>query len=287
MLTADRNTPRRADDTFVVLPVAAATVIYAGALVALDASGNATKGATATGLVGLGRAEEAADNAAGDAGDIEVRVRRGIFRWQNSAGEDEIDRASIGDACWIVDDHTVAKTTGGATRSRAGIVVDVDAQGVWVDMSSNTLNGPVASLLAANNLSDVGTKATARANLGVYERFGTPSFVIGADAGTTINVGIQLKDSAGVDLAVRGSVLAYLSNDANGDSIATTAPSGGWAIGTDGVLIPLVAGKAAQLVSESDGDIDVTITEAGAATWYLVLVMPDGRLVVSTAITFS
>lgn len=109
----------------------------------------------------------------------------------------------------------------------------------------------------------------------------------GAEAVNVINVAIQLQDGNAADLAVRGSVMAYLSNDANGDSIATTAPDGGWAIGTDGLLIPVVANKAAILVSEADGDIDISITESGAATWYLILVLPNGKLVASTAITFA
>lgn len=67
---------------------------------------------------------------------------------------------------------------------------------------------------------------------------GTPSFVIGAEGGNTINVAIQLKDINGADLAVRGVVHAFLAGDANGDSLVTVAPSGGVVIGTDGVLIP-------------------------------------------------
>ena len=39
----------------------------------------------------------------------------------------------IGKDCFIVDDQTVAKTNGANTRSRAGKVFDVDADGVWVD----------------------------------------------------------------------------------------------------------------------------------------------------------
>lgn len=112
-------------------------------------------------------------------------------------------------------------------------------------------------------------------------------FVIGAEAGNVINVGIQLNDAGGTALATRASVLAYLSDDANGDSINATAPDGGWAIGTDGLLIPLIAGKCAQLVSEADGDIDINITESGADTWYLILVLPNGLLVASAAITFA
>lgn len=114
-------------------------------------------------------------------------------------------------------------------------------------------------------------------------------FTIGAEGGggTTINVAIQLKDGkTGSDCSVRRSVLAYLSDDANGDSIVATAPSGGWAIGTDGLLIPLVSGKAAMLVSESDGDIDITITEAGAKICYLIVVA-GGILHASGAITFT
>lgn len=111
------------------------------------------------------------------------------------------------------------------------------------------------------------------------------SFVIGAEAANVINVGIQFKD--GVQDSIRACVMCYLSSDANGDSVVATAPTT-VAIGTDGLLIPLVAGKAFMCTSEADGDVDINITlSAGAATYYLVLVMPDGGLVVSGAITFA
>ena len=110
---------------------------------------------------------------------------------------------------------------------------------------------------------------------------------VGSEADNNINVGIQLKDIAGADLAVRGSVMMYLADDANGDGITTTAPSVGIAIGTDGLAIPLVANKCLQLVSESDGDIDLDIGEASAGTWYLIVVLPNGKLVASAAITFA
>ncbi len=284
-LSQDRNTPRADGDVF-SYPVLTATTIFAGSIVVLDASGWAKPAVTATGLVVAGRAEERVVNA-GASGDLSVKVRAGIFRFGNSADADLITKAEIGDNCWLVDDETVAKTSGSATRSIAGLIVDVDAQGVWVLMGRALTVAPGGALLAANNFSDIGTPATARGNLGVYESMAAPDFVIGAQGGDVINVAVQLNDSAGDPLAVRGSVFAYLSDDANGDSIAATAPDGGVAIGTDGLAIPLVAGKAFQLVSEADGDIDLNITEAGAETWYLILVMPDGRRVASDAITFS
>lgn len=114
------------------------------------------------------------------------------------------------------------------------------------------------------------------------------SFTVGGEAANAINVAIQLKDAQGNDLAVHSSVFAYLSDDANGNSIVATAPDGGWAIGTDGLLIPVVTSKAAHLTSEADGDIDVTITHAaGAKTCYLIVVLPNGKLTASGAITFA
>lgn len=112
------------------------------------------------------------------------------------------------------------------------------------------------------------------------------TFTIGAEASNIINVAIQLKDR-GLDVTQRVSLNAYISSDANGDSVVGTAPTT-VAIGTDGLAIPLVAGKCFLLTSEADGDIDLNITlSSGAATYYLVLVMPDGSLKVSGAITFA
>jgi hypothetical protein len=81
-LSADRNTPVRANEDF-EFDVAAGVKIYAGSLVALTATGFATPGATATTLKALGRAEEYVDNTGGAAGDVTVKVRRGLFRFVN------------------------------------------------------------------------------------------------------------------------------------------------------------------------------------------------------------
>ena len=131
-LAADRNTAERAGQDYSG-PVAANVVIYAGALICLDAAGNMTPGATATTLVAAGRADERVDNTGGAAGALTVRWRRGLFRWANSAGADEITRAEVGDTAYIVDDQTVAKTDGTSTRSAAGIIRDVDDVGVWIE----------------------------------------------------------------------------------------------------------------------------------------------------------
>lgn len=143
-LTADRNTPRREGD--IIEGGAAAALIYAGALVMRNAAGYLTKGATATGSVGVGRAEEQVDNSGGAAGDLDIRVRAGVFRFNNSAAGDAITIAEIGDVCFIVDDETVAKTDGAATRSPAGFIHDVDAQGVWVRFDEAAMRAYLAGI---------------------------------------------------------------------------------------------------------------------------------------------
>ncbi len=159
-LAADRATARR-DSVQFEYPVAASTKIYAGSLVVLDTSGNAEPGTTATGKIAVGVCEELADNSSGSAADINVKVRAGTFRWVNS---DTITKAHIGDAAYIVDDQTISKASAG--KSAAGTIVEVDALGVWV-LTTVPWTTASAGLLAANNLSDVGTVATARANLGL------------------------------------------------------------------------------------------------------------------------
>jgi hypothetical protein len=116
----------------------------------------------------------------------------------------------------------------------------------------------------------------------------TATIVVGAETGgNTINVAIQLKDYDGTDLAVRASMQAFLADAAAGEALAAAAASGHVAVGTDGGCIHLVTDKFFLLTSEADGDIDINIVEAGAATWYLVIILPDGTRVVSDAITFA
>jgi len=111
---------------------------------------------------------------------------------------------------------------------------------------------------------------------------------IGAEATNVINVGIQLTDAKGEDLDEVVCVHAFLSDASTGIGISGTAPATSVAVGTDGAIIEENVTKLAWLLqSESDGDIDLDITETGADTWYLVIVLPDGTQVVSDAITFA
>jgi hypothetical protein len=144
-LTKDRNTPAR-DDALYVYPVAANVRIHAGALVVLDGA-NAKPGAAGAGLIAAGRAEVAVNNTGGAAGAATVKVRRGVFRYKNSAA-DAIAAADVGSVCFVQDDETVAKTSNAGERSPAGLIREVDASGVWVaiGLPSNLQGGEIADL---------------------------------------------------------------------------------------------------------------------------------------------
>lgn len=130
-LTKDRDTVAR-DPALLAYPIAAGVKIFAGALVVLSAAGFLQPGTTALGLRAVGRAEDQYDNTGGAAGAITGTARRGVYFYKNSVA-DPIAQADCGNACFVADDETVAKTNGANTRSQAGIVRNVEVNGVWVE----------------------------------------------------------------------------------------------------------------------------------------------------------
>lgn len=132
--TQDRNAAFRDGEQY-EYPVAAGALLYAGALAVFAGTATAVQpGGVATNLRVAGVCEERANNVGGAAGAIRAKVKRGVFRLRNSSAGDAITLAHVGSNCFIVDDETVAATNGSSTRSVAGVVRDVDAQGVWVQV---------------------------------------------------------------------------------------------------------------------------------------------------------
>lgn len=103
--------------------VAASTIIYAGTLVALDASGNAKPAANTSGLKVIGRAEETVDNSAGAAGDLKILVKRGVFI-VNNAGTNAVTKAHSGTVVFAASDNEVAHTTTNSVK--AGVLLGFD-----------------------------------------------------------------------------------------------------------------------------------------------------------------
>jgi hypothetical protein len=105
----------------------------------------------------------------------------------------------------------------------------------------------------------------------------------------TINVTGVLKDYLGTAVAVANGLHCYLSDDAAGQTLVTAVLTADAVIGTDGTILKSLTAKQAWfIVSEANGQFDLTFAKTdGAATVYLNIVMPDGKIVTSGAITFS
>lgn len=118
------------------------------------------------------------------------------------------------------------------------------------------------------------------------------TLVVGAEvphAAHTINVTVVLKDYLGAAVTVANNVLAYLSDDNAGQVLVTGVLTADAIIGTDGlIVVSLTAKKAWRVTAEANGQFDLTFAKTdGAASMYLNIVTPDGKLHTSTIMTFS
>lgn len=96
-----------------------------------------------------------------------------------------------------------------------------------------------------------------------------------ADARTAT---IQLKNG-GANLAEVAVIKAYLSDVSTGIGICATAPTGNVVIGASGVILTTeVTDKVWSLITNATGAVALTITESGAKTFYLCVVLSDGSI---------
>jgi len=247
-LSSERSTVSRSGEVF-ELGVATGVKIYKGALVAVNSSGYATPGATATTLVGLGRADATVDNTLGQNGDLNIRISRGIFRFSNSANADAIANDDIGKICYIVDDATVALTNGGGTRSEAGRIFGIDSSGVWVEFLHFSHPGTVVSadivdgtIVAADIASDAVTTAKilnanvttakiADANVTTAKLAPTTFTIVtdntvltSADCGKIIGIGTDAKTIT-LPSTVAGCKFKVVNTGASGNNIVEIVPA--------------------------------------------------------------
>lgn len=134
-LAGERDTLAKEIDYLDWLPAAAGIIAYAGGIIACNAAGYGVPASEAPDIVAGGRIEKTIDNRNGAAGDQKIPLRRGIFLYSNSPGGDTITIADRYKQCFLVDDQTVARTDGGGARSRAGLIINVEPAGVWVNLN--------------------------------------------------------------------------------------------------------------------------------------------------------
>lgn len=128
-LADNRNTPQLGNEELLAkLTVYAAEICYAGGLAAVDYTDEVMAAADTAGLKVIGRFPQKVDNTADG---LSALVERGIFRFGNSSTY-PVPRSAIGQNCYVEDDQTVAGFS--TNLVPAGVVHDVDSDGVWVDM---------------------------------------------------------------------------------------------------------------------------------------------------------
>ncbi|MCX5785672.1 MAG: collagen-like protein [Elusimicrobia bacterium] len=128
-LDQERDTAKRAGK-IIVRGAAAEVRIFAGSMVARNASGYAVPAADTAGLVVEGRAAKTVDNSGGENGDLQVEIEQGVFLY-DSAGLTEGD---AGKECYAADDQTV-NLDGGTNHVFAGVIMEVvSADEAWVKM---------------------------------------------------------------------------------------------------------------------------------------------------------
>ena len=122
----------------------------------------------------------------------------------------------------------------------------------------------------------------------------TVAFTIGAEAAEAANaiaVLLQLEDGDGDDVAEFAHLRVWLTDLAPADSALTaTAPDGGVALSASGegvIVNETVANKLLECSTDTNGQLEILLTESGIATWYMQVALPGGGVVSSGAITFA
>jgi hypothetical protein len=176
-LTAPRITPSLATgkDTWTTHPVAANKIVYPGAQVAINASGNLVPATASATLKVLGVASPKGhqltrfgpaatvlgyiDTTGLADGAVECTVQRCIGLMKNEGSS--ITKAEIGKDCFAVDDQTVAKTDGGVAQvTEATVVFD---NGSATGFTIDGVDG-VVTVNAATSATATATALASKAN---------------------------------------------------------------------------------------------------------------------------
>lgn len=243
-LTASRDTMERTGSE-VAFNVASGAVIYAGAMVAVS-NGYAYPAADLTGYKVIGRARKTLDNSGSSYKATNMVVaQRGVYCWANGGSFTD---ANVGELAYVQDDQTVTTAASASSDIVAGVIIDVDSSGVWVD--SYALGGQGAASFTT-------VTASGAASLGSLTVTG--SATIPTVGGTTMAVtnnatvagtlGVTKAATFAADIQANGNVIG------DGATVVTNMAKFGLAglgyfqaLSTTGVVFITEGGAATNLV---------------------------------------
>ncbi len=136
-LTKDRNTLNKELGRSILVPVAATTQIFAGAMVARNATGFAVPAADTAGLKVVGVADEGVDNDPGADGDLSIIVRKGVFGFTTLGTV--IDQADMGNEVFVSDDNNLEKTGGVSNNIRAGTLDAIEGSQFYIKIDEHAV----------------------------------------------------------------------------------------------------------------------------------------------------
>lgn len=153
-------------------------------------------------------------------------------------------------------------------------------------VADTDLTDAIAELATLDGLTASVTELNATANLAVGATISLDAE--GTTAANTIRASVQLEDADGNNISGIRVVDFYISDDSGGDGLCTTAPNNNIAAGAEGTLLEeFTTDKSGRFYSNATGAFDLDISDTGTPTFYLVVVLPNGAIVVSAAITFA
>lgn len=138
--STEYNYRKKGNGYNVPLPVKANTTIYAGSMIARDASGWAVPASTAS-CVGpiLGVCAETVVNDSATNGAKQVDCYRGPVRLDND-GVNPVLKTHLGQLAEVnATEDTTVRAPGGSDLKKAGVIIGLDGDYVWVDTSAGAI----------------------------------------------------------------------------------------------------------------------------------------------------
>lgn len=181
-------------------PVAAATLIYDGSMVCLNASGFAVPGADVANYTCVGMADLRVDNSTGANGDKWIQIKAPIIA---KFAATSITQAMVGKTMYVKDDQTFDDTS--TNLVMAGVLVDYEsATSGWI-LTGPTMNPLISGLTSSPaelNILDGATLSTAELNTLAGVVAGTSSASKAAVLGANKNLDVLALPVGGLAIGV-------------------------------------------------------------------------------------